>query len=101
MNFEKTCIPCRQYHLLNITRKNITTVSFLKVFTEERIDRKHFFTAPFLRLKPLEKILYNKRIPTLSWKMSRTLQHLRAVLEIVILKFAIKILEKLFEEVHF
>ena len=35
-NIKKTCIPCRLYHLLNITGKNITTVSFPKIFTKER-----------------------------------------------------------------
>ena len=52
-NFEKTCIPCRLYHLLNITGKIITTVSFPKVFTVERSDGKYFSTTSFLRLKLL------------------------------------------------
>ena len=52
-NFEKTCTPCRLYHLLNITGKNIAIASFPKAFTEERSDGKHFFTTSFLRLKPL------------------------------------------------
>ena len=46
-NFEKTCIRCRLYHFLNIAGKNIATVSFPKVSTEEKINGKHFFTIPF------------------------------------------------------
>ena len=52
-NFEKTCTPCRSYHLLNSTGKNIAIASFPKAFNEERSDGKHFFTTSFLRLKPL------------------------------------------------
>ena len=82
-NFEKTCIPCRLYHLVNITGKNLTTVSFPKVFTEVRSLRSvkslfhHFLSSVETAVK---KIGYNKRIQKLSWKMSKTLQHLRDVL---------------------
>ena len=50
----------------------------------------------------MKKIGHNKRIPKLLWKMSKTLQHLRGVLENRHSEICdYKILEKAYEEVRF
>ena len=99
-NFEKTCIPCRLYHLVNITGKNLTTVSFPKVFTEVRSDGKLFFTTSFLRLKPLWRRLgTTKEYRNSHGKCQKAPK--RCFKKIGILKFAIRIFEKTYDEVYF